>query len=331
VTRRLRREPLPRPWPLAALAVISPAVLFVSWPWLWHDTVHRFKGYLGFHAEHVHYNFEYFGVNYNHPPFPWHEPLGMLVTTAPVVLLALAAAGIVLLVRAELAARRGEAPRDPRATSALLGIAALVPVAPFFLGSTPIFGETKHWLGTMPFLAMFAGAAVQAIGTRVCEEWRLEGRRRVAALAALVAVAAAPSIAETARSHPYGLSHYNALAGGAPGGADLGMNRQFWGYSVRALLPWFDQLPARTRLYPHDWNRQSFVMYKRDGLLRPDLEWVGDQKSHIPPSDVAIVIHELHFNEYDYAIWNAYGTLAPAEVLTRDGVPLVSIYRRRGK
>ena len=54
-----------------------------------------------------------------------------------------------------------------------------------------------------------------------------------AALAALVCL---PAVVETRRSHPDGLSHYNLLAGGFAGGASLGMNRQFWGYSVLPML-----------------------------------------------------------------------------------------------
>ena len=76
------------------MAALGPVIFLASWPWLWHDTTNRFGKYLGFHLNHVHYNFQYFGANYYHAPYPWHEPLGMLVTTAPVVLLALAAAGI---------------------------------------------------------------------------------------------------------------------------------------------------------------------------------------------------------------------------------------------
>jgi hypothetical protein len=33
-------------------------------------------------------------------------------------------------------------------------------------------------------------------------------------------------------------------------------------------------------------------------------------------------------NEIDYAIWAAYGTTSPAYVLTHDGVPIVSVYKR---
>ena len=101
--------------------------------------------------------------------------------------------------------------------------------------STPIFGGVKHFMTAMPYLAVLAGdrpgpALLPALAgacrrrARACAGWRR------LALAALVCL---PAVVETRRSHPDGLSHYNLLAGGFAGGASLGMNRQFWGYSRR--------------------------------------------------------------------------------------------------
>lgn len=331
--RRRRGEPRPPLAPLLSMLVIGPLVFFASWPWLWHNPVARLGEYLRFHWTHVHYNFEYLGRNWNTPPYPWHEPLGLLVTTAPVVLLALAIAGAVVLARRALDVRRGALEPDPRATSALVLVTALVPIAPFLTGRAPIFGETKHWLGTMPFLAVLAGVALEALSRRLVAELGLEAlsrrRTRGVVLSALVAVAALPAIVETARSHPYGLSHYNALAGGAPGGADLGMNRQFWGYSPFGLFDWFARsLPPRTRLYLHDWNHDAWELYVRTGRLRPDIVDAGMEDPGIRSSTAALVIHERHFNKYEYMIWNTYGHLRPSKVLALDGVPLVTVYQR---
>jgi hypothetical protein len=321
--RRGRRARAPSIWPIVWMAVISPLVLLVSWPWLWHDTLRRFGAYLDFHLTHVHYNFEYLGVNYNRPPYPWHEPLGMLVFTAPVVLLALAAAGAVILARTRRSRDDGG-----RATGVLLFLAGFVPVAIFLRGTVPIFGETKHWLATMVSLAIAAGVAVQAIGHAVVVE--LGGRARRAIMAGLVAIAVIPAAVETARSHPYGLSHYNALAGGAAGGADLGMNRQFWGYSVLGIIPWLDaHLPQNGKLYLHDWNHDAYEIYRRERRLRGDIADAGMEMAGMRGSGAALVVHEKHFNKYDVMIWEAYGHAQPSEVLTLDGVPLVTVYQRR--
>jgi hypothetical protein len=45
-------------------------------------------------------------------------------------------------------------------------------------------------------------------------------------------------------------------------------------------------------------------------------------------SDLVVAIHELYFHRRDYLIWKAYGTVRPIDVLTSDGVPTVSLYRR---
>jgi hypothetical protein len=319
-----------QPFGLLGLVTVGPLVFFALWPWLWHDTFRRFASYVGFHWNHVHYNFEYLGRNYNEPPYPIHEPVGMLVTTAPVILLVLAAIGAVLLARLGLRSlKKGALDVDTRRTGLLLAVSGFVPVAPFFLGSTPIFGETKHWLATMPVLAMAAGFAVQTIGARLTVELSLKRGGASTVMAALVALAFVPAAIETAHSHPYGLSHYNALAGGPPGGADLGMNRQFWGYSVRGLLPWFNEtLPRGSKIYLHDWNEDAYQMYLRDGQLRPDLQATDLEMPGIRASDTALVIHEKHFNKYEYMIWDAYGTVRPVRALTFDGVPLVTVYRR---
>src|SRR5262249_34921935 len=114
-------------------------------------------------------------------------------------------------------------------------------------------------------------------------------------------------------------------------GADLGMNRQFWGYSPAGLLGWFNRnLPANASLYLHDWNHDAFVMYMRDGRLRPDIRDPGLEEPAVRASDAAIVIHEKHFAKYEYMIWDAYRSVRPVEVLTHDGVPLVTVYRRGG-
>ncbi len=137
---------------------------------------------------------------------------------------------------------------------------------------------------------------------------------------------------EAAHTHPFGLSQYNVLAGGVPGAANLGLNRQFWGYAIRPLLPWINEtFPRGARVYWHDANHDSLVQYQREGLLDPDLRDTGLEEPAVRASDRALVIHELHFAKYEHMIWNAYRTATPARVLVLDGVPLVTVYARPGQ
>ena len=347
----LRPLQLPRiPLVFVAMAVLGPLVFLAHWPWLWFDTWRHLKDYFGFHLHHSYYNIEYLGTNWGLPPHPISYPFGMTLYTVPTVTLLLAAAGLWVYARAPILVaisrviRRLRPPADdlrfrygarrswvrpgqgldPRLGTLFL-LNALFPLALIAMPSTPIFGGTKHWLPAYPFLALLAGVAVSRLVAAVAPRRALLG----VGVALLVALPGAVNVALT---HPFGLTQYNALAGGAAGGADKGLVRQFWGYATRQLLPWMNQhLPKKSRVYFHDTNYDSYGAYIRDGLLRPDIAYTGIEKPAIEASDHAIVLYELHFNKYDYWIWDAYNTATPVRVLDLDGVPVASLYRRPTK
>jgi hypothetical protein len=322
---------------VGALAVLGPLVLIGVWPWLWFDTLGHLGDWMRFHFAHVHYNFEYLGKNWNAPPFPWHVAIVTTVFTVPVATLAAAAWGAMTHAGAAL---RGPSSETHRGPALLLLLSAAVAMGPFFLRSTPIFGAEKHWATAMPTICIFAGiGAVAAARMLVQLLFRMHAmtertQRTVAqgvgiGLGALIVLAAA---AETVASRPYALSHYNALAGGAAGGADLGMNRQFWGVAARGVLPFLDEhAPGEgkppVKVYAHDAS-PAWPLYVSEGLLSPRLPHAGQEKQGIDASQIAIVVHERHFNRHDYMIWTAYGTVKPEFVLTHQGVPLVSVYVR---
>ena len=108
------------------------------------------------------------------------------------------------------------------------------------------------------------------------------------------------------------------------------MNRQFWGVAMRGMLP---RLAAEARpagptyVYTHDAS-PAWGLYQREGLVPPTLLDAGREQAGIERSDLAVVIHELHFRRHDYLIWSSYRTVQPIYVLTSDGVPIASVYRR---
>jgi hypothetical protein len=300
---------------------------------------------------HSYYNMEYLGVNWGLPPLPVSYPFGMTLFTAPTVLLVLTLAGLWVYARPALLERFGpylklRPPRfddrfrypakrswlrpgqglNPR-IGTLLALNAAFPLVLIALPSTPIFGGTKHFMPAFPFFALLGGVAL----SRLVAALRARGGAVAALAFALPVVVAVPGALSTALTHPFGLSQYNALAGGPAGGADLGLNRQFWGYAPRQLLPWINEtFPRQANVYFHDLSWDSHRAYIRDGLLRPDIRYAGMELPAINASSHALVIHELHFNKYDYWIWDAYGSPVPTRVLALDGVPLVSVYERKG-
>jgi hypothetical protein len=341
-----------RPWLLVTMALVGPLVLIALWPWLWFSPAQHLAQWIGFHTHHVHYNFEYLGTNWNAPPFPWHVALVTTWLTVPAITLASALVGIWSLARGLLPVR-ADATGNERSSSSsssvrkpdealhpalLLLLSAAASMGPFFLRSTPIFGAEKHWEPAMPSLAIAAAVGLVTVG-RGAARWlghrapKWNRPRAGHAVVALLAAAALTSAAiETFHPQPYGLSAYTSLAGGAPGAADLGMNRQFWGVAARGVLPELATFspPAGAPpvpVYTHDAS-PAWGVYQRLGLVPPGLPDAGPEAMGIERSALAIVIHERHFARHDFMIWQAYGTVQPIFVLRLDGVPLVSVYKR---
>ena len=312
---------------IVSLAVLGPLTLVALWPWLWFDPYTHLKDWLVFHTNHTHYNFEYLGANWNAPRFPWHVALVTTAFTVPVVTLfgSMLGTGVWFARRRELT--------DGRMPGLLLALSVAASMVPFFLGSTPIFGAEKHWMPALPSICIAAGigtvwaarqlAALVPVGG-MNALWIKRGVLAVACTAVVLAAAV-----ETITAQPYALTWYNAVAGGAPGGADRGMNRQFWGVAARGTLPILahDAPPKSRPVYSHDAS-PAWGFYVKRGDLPKTLPDAGREESGIAASQYAIVIHERHFNRHDYLIWKAYGTVQPMFVLRTHGVPIVTIYKR---
>ncbi len=309
-----------------SLVLLGPLVLVVLWPWLWLDPIGHVADWLSFHFKHVHYNYEYLGENWNAPRFPWHVALVTTLFTVPVVTLVAAALGAGVWIAAGW--RRATLDRLP---TLLLGLSAAASIGPFLLGSTPIFGAEKHWMPALPTICIAAGVGAVWAARRASQfaiaRWHVsEPLARITALGVVSIAIVVAAGTETLASRPYALSWYNAAAGGVPGGADLGMNRQFWGVAARGVLPFIATQPPGP-VYSHDAS-PAWGWYKKLGLLPAGYPDSGNEVAGIERSKLALVIHELHFNRHDYLIWKSYGTVQPAFVLRFDGVPIVSVYER---
>ncbi|MGH7436285.1 MAG: ArnT family glycosyltransferase, partial [Polyangiaceae bacterium] len=105
-----------------------------------------------------------------------------------------------------------------------------------------------------------------------------------------------------------------------------GLNRGFWGYTSQdAAAEYLNaHAPRGASVFISDTTWDAWAQMQHEGRIRPDLRASGNPSD----SQLAIVQHELHMNEVDYSIWEAYKTTAPVYVVTHDGVPIDSVYRR---
>jgi len=306
-----RRALFTLPWLL-----LGPVVLFVAWPLLWHQPARHVSDWISFHTHHVHYAWYYLGRELRGPPFPIFYPLVLLALVLPLPQVALfAAAGAKLLW--DFA---------HRALSPLrlleLGLAGGA-ILPFMLRTTPVFGGIKHWLA---FIALLSPEAAHLLA-RSAELAAGAGVPRLRALLVAAAAALLPGLWQIAHVHPYGTSAYGEIAGGIPGAASLGMQRQYWSNNVTAVLPWLNaHAPRGARVFFHEVNYESYRAYQQAGMLRPDIQYASG------PGDAQYAAVQWHreFRDREPETWNAFGTRTPATGLYLDETPQVVVYARPG-
>ncbi len=311
---------------------IGPLVFFALWPWIWFDTVDRFMAYARFHLNHDYYNMVFWGVTYWKPPMPRGYVWLMTAATVPTITLLLFLVGLASRARAHLVplfSKAIRAPHDTAQTDLLWAIGIGVQYAPWILSTnTPIFGGTKHWFTAYPFLCLFAGAGFDVVAAKLRALLQASRLSRVPGelvdVALGAAVLAAPLV-ETIHSHPWGLSNYTPLVGGAPGAASIGLNRQFWGFTTGAVTDWLNQhVGPGQSVYIHDTAGDSWEMLHRDGRLAPHVQAAWSVQS----STFALYHHEEHMETIEYQIWTAYETSSPVYIGEYDGVPVIYVYAR---
>lgn len=333
------------PLALVCMALLGPLLLYAGWPWIWNDTYARLVEYVKFHTQHVYYNMEFLGRTYFEPPFPRGYAWVMTLGTVPFVSLLASAIGVVAIVAADLrehgglgrlrgARRRPLAERAeplPTNPAVLWALCLLAGYAPWWSTDTPIFGGTKHWMTAYPFMALFAGRGAVWLGAvtfAALARLRVEplsplARRLVAASLAVVLLA--PPAVITWHSHPWGLSAYTPLVGGASGAATLGLNRTYWGYTTGAVQGFINEAaPKEGRVFIHDTAMDSFRMLQKDRRIRRDIKpwWT------VSGSQLALYHHEPHMSRVEHMIWTDYGTTSPSHIGAFDGVPVVWVYER---
>ncbi len=306
--------------PLVAMAVLGPVIFYLHWPYLWAHPVDRTAWFLNFHATHNHYAWFYLGTVLREPPFPLEYVVVKTALTVPTSLFVPMVLGLGWVgIRA--------ATRKATMLELLIAANAVMSIAIISVPSVPHFGGVKHWFPSMPFLAILAAGSVSRGARGLHGLWvkRFKVSERTVFAALAVLVCTAPAIA-TARIYRYGTSAYSELAGGLPGAASLGMQRQFWANNVTGVLDWLNaNAKPGERVYFHECHNLQTRDYQRNGMVRPDIRFVGS------PAEAEIVLYQYHqeFRESEFNTWQAFGTAKPVTGLYVDETPQIVVYRRR--
>ncbi|MBL9039437.1 MAG: glycosyltransferase family 39 protein [Archangium sp.] len=306
--------------PLVAMAALGPMLFYLHWPYLWHHPVDRTAWYITFHLTHNHYAWLYLGELLRGPPFPLAYVVVKTALTVPTSLFVPMALGFGwVVVRA--------ARREVTMLEVLIAVNAFISIALISAPTVPHFGGVKHWFPSMPFLAMLAGGSL-ARGASALQAWLATKGRALAestVFAALAVLCLVPAFIASVRIYPYGTSAYSELAGGLPGAATLGMQRQFWANNVTGIFEWLNaNAKLGDRVYFHENHGGQINDYRENGMVRADLRFVGS------PWDADIVAYQYHqeFREHELNAWEAFGTTRPVAGLYVDETPQIVVYRR---
>lgn len=306
--------------PLVAMAILGPMVFYLHWPYLWHHPVDRAAWYLSFHLTHNHYTWYYLGELLRAPPFPLLYVVNLTALTVPTSIFVPMVLGFIwVFVRAA---------RNQVTHFEWIVVAnAVVSIALISHPNVPHFGGVKHWFPSMPFLAVLAAGSLER-GARGLASWlgpKLKAATEPRVLAVMAVLICAPAIIATARVYEFGTSAYSDLAGGVPGAASLGMQRQYWANNLTFVLPWLNANAKQgERVYFHENHGGQIRDNQRNGMLRADIVAVGS------PNEAELAIYQYHqeFREQEFNIWQVFGTTRPVFGLYLDETPQIVVYRR---
>ena len=310
------------PWALVAMAAIGPVVLVATWPWLWHQTLPRIQGWLGYHLRHENYPWMYFGALLREPPFPASYPFVVTALTVPAAVLVAMVGGLLQGGGRIVSAWRGKAPGVSIPTEWLLLLSALFPIALIAWPTVPHFGGVKHWMPAMPFLALLGRA-----GARHRREAPLAGPARDRHRRARGPGPRAGGLAGGARPPVRHGGLERARRGERPGRRRSACSASSGATRRSRSSPRVNAHAAPgSRVWFQETTALAARQYQREGRLRPDLVVASG------PEDADISIWQYHqeFRDREFRTWTEFRTTRPVAGAYLDEVPLVQVYARPG-
>ncbi len=299
-----------------AMVFLSPVVMVITWPWLWHDTVQRLLEYFHFYVSHQFTAVYYFGQRYNYGSTlaPWHYPFVMTVFTLPLAVLLFAMSGIIYALQ--------NLRREPLPVLFLWG--AFLTLVISTLPASPKYDGIRLFFPAFVFFAILCGAGFAGTLRRIPKGKPIRGAfywRDAAAVLGIAFVLGNGALA-TIRSNTHSLSYFNCLIGGTRGAYNKGMETTYWGEAVNDnVLNVLNELPKGARIKTLALHNEVFNLLQRWGKLRNDLRF----NSGPPPYDYHLLLLRKGF--FARPEWCLFLTWQRLKVFEYKGVPLVILFK----
>jgi hypothetical protein len=207
--------------PLFAAFVIAYVIMIAAWPWAHLAPLNPLRGFSAFVDFHYPIQTTLFGHVYRMADVPrWYVPtyIGIKLT---LWLLLGASAALAFALRPPV--RGAATSREWRQETILVAFAALFPIACEVIADGPAFSGLRHFLFTVPPIAVLAGLGLNGLLAR------LENFHRAAAVAGLGAILLGLGwdAATLYRLHPDEYLYFNPLVGGLAG-ASRRYDTDYW-------------------------------------------------------------------------------------------------------
>ncbi len=207
-------------WLLLGWGTVAFVVFFVGWPWLWLDPLHHLLQYFGRTTNRATLFVWYLGKKYADRTVPWHYPWVLFLTTVPVGLHVLAAAGLSDW-RTVIRSKREQ----------LVLACTFFPLVVFSVPGVAVYDGARLFLVVFPLWALLVGRGVERLWVTLGRHWPQQ--RLVSASVLWFGLQTVGLLTTT----PCYLSYYNLLVGGLRGAVRLGLEPTYWGDAVtRSLL-----------------------------------------------------------------------------------------------
>lgn len=285
--------------------ILAPTLAVLLWLPFWQHPIDRLLYLFRFFLDNTQ-NLEvlYFGTIYRSGVnVPWHYPLGYLAVTTPLPTLAFFLMGLGSLM--------WQMGKKPIASHVLL-LWFFLPLARYLNPKIGVIDGIRHFEEVVYPLAAIAAVGWRSLITRV-------PRAPAILLSLLVFLHLSFGIVSY---HPYQISFFNELVGGARG-AQGKFDIEYWGTSQKAAMRWINENAPKG----------SFVHVLMAGdaaakYLRPDLLARVNQKMFDQADYVVLLNRESFFDRY----WGSRDYMArhtPVFSVSIQGVPLTMIYETK--
>ena len=315
-----------------SMLLLGPCLFFISWPYLWNDTIARLGKYIAFHMNHYPILLFYQGTLHLEPYAPWHMPFMMALGTIPLPLLCMGGFGILCAFHSLFRLLK-QSTTEPTARDQLLVIVLIQMLIAIFIvafSNVPKYGGEKLF---MPFFPLFC--LIAALGFSTFLKLMTSVFPKIKALLAhpanvlfLVLFVLGPGFIGSYHFHGgYALSYYSEFLGGLRGATAQGYERTYYDVADKSLAQWLDKnVPAQNKVHfepNHKEYKRTYKWLQKDGYISTNLQLSSKWNN----SQYIVLSHERRWRSYSQLL----DKVAPLEKVYEkaiDGVPLYTVYKK---